>query len=78
MEQRRPRTDGERLAVIEECVMRMDKYLFGVDGTMGQLDKMDARLTKLEGYRLIILGVLTGATIGSGVALVKIVETIAK
>ena len=70
------RSDTERLAVIESIVTRMDRRLFGVDESMGELGQLDFRLTKLENWRWWLIGIGVGLGVGGGVGLAKILEAL--
>lgn len=69
-----PRTDSERIAVIEEVILRMEKSnarfehrLFGRDGEeMGEINHLDARITRLENWRWWLLGLAVGIGIVAG------------
>ena len=61
------RTDGERLAVIESIVVKLEPRLFGGDGEGGafaRLEKrlmgLDKRVTKLENWRWWVMGIAVG------------------
>ncbi len=65
-----PRTDSERLAVIESIVMRMDRRLFGRDGDMGEVDRLDVRVTALENWRWWLVGIAVGMGFAGGAGVV--------
>jgi len=73
-----PRTDSERIAVIEEVVMRMDRRLFGRDGDMGEIQHLDSRITKLENWRWWVVGMALGLGFAAGGFGKQLIETLTK
>ena len=71
-------SDSNKLAVIESIVIRMDRRLFGVDGSMGEMDHLDARVTKLENWRWWLIGIGIGIGVGGGLGLSKMLEAFGK
>lgn len=50
-------SDSERLAVVEEAVLRIEHRLFG-NGQPGELSEVERRITKLEKAYLIAIGIM--------------------
>ena len=82
-----PRTDSERIAVIEEIVVRMEKSterferrLFGNSdsGELGEINHLDARITKLENWRWWVVGIAVGLGFTAGGFGHKVIEVFAK
>ncbi len=59
-----PRTDSERIAIIETVALRLELRLLGSDGEGGIVERLDQRISSLEQWRWWLVGL----TLGSGVA----------
>ena len=80
-----PRTDSERIAVIEEIVVRLEKSterferrLFGNSdsGELGEINHLDARITKLENWRWWVVGIAVGLGFAGGGTIMHIIESV--
>lgn len=49
-------SDSERLAVVEEVVLRIERRLFGGDGRPGELSELERRISTLERWHLKLIG----------------------
>lgn len=64
---------------MEKSSERFERRLFGRDGEeMGEINHLDARITKLENWRLWVVGIAVGLGFIAGGFGHKIVEVFAK
>lgn len=68
------RTDSQKLAVVEETVVRMEHRLFGRDGDRGVINELDIRITKLENWRWWVVGIAVGLGAASGMGIAHFIK----
>lgn len=56
-----PRSDSERLAIIETTITILSHRLLGDDGNGGELDSLHKRVSRLENWRWWVVGIGIGA-----------------